>query len=89
MLTEYEIDNICDENEQDCYNCETRDECDMCPLDYEALLKEQYIDKLKKQRSFWKSLRKTNISAIIIAILIMIAISQFWIILHLCITLLK
>lgn len=27
-----------DENKQDCYNCEARDECDMCPLDYEALL---------------------------------------------------
>lgn len=38
MLTKYEIDNICDKNEQDCYNCEVRDECDMCPLDYEALL---------------------------------------------------
>lgn len=38
MMTNYEIDEACDNCGQDCYRCEARDECDMCPIDNEELL---------------------------------------------------
>lgn len=37
-MTQYEIDEACDECNQDCYKCKAREECDTCPIDEEELL---------------------------------------------------